>query len=227
MDKKLFYLKAAVLFLIFAACVYFTIHYELWSLLTDRQKVIDFVNSFKALSVLIFMCLQIIQVVIAAIPGEVTGFIGGYLYGVFWGTIYSTIALSIGSMIAFYFARVLGRPFVLLFVNLKYIEKFDYLMSHKGASISALLFLMPGFPKDYLCYILGLSKMRPRMFIIIATFGRLISTGLLSVAGSLIRNEHYKTFILLSAIVLIIMLIFYIYRDPMEKKLRAMIHKEH
>lgn len=225
MGKKLYYLKAALLLLIFTACAYLTIEFKLWSLLTDRQKVIDFVNSFKTLSVVIFICLQIIQVVIAAIPGEVTGFIGGYLYGGFWGTVYSTVGLSLGSIIAFYFARILGRPFVLLFVNPKYLEKFDYLMSHKGASISAFLFLMPGFPKDYLCYILGLSKMTPRMFIIIATFGRVISTSLLSVGGSLIRNEYYKTFILLSVVVLIIMLIFYIYRETIEKKLRSMIHK--
>jgi uncharacterized membrane protein YdjX (TVP38/TMEM64 family) len=226
MNKKILYIKSAFLILIFAACCYFTIHYKLWILLTDREKLLAFVNSFDTLSVEIFIGLQIIQVVIAAIPGEVTGLIGGYLYGAFWGTIYSTIGLSLGSVVAFYFARTLGRPFVLIFVNHKYLEKFDYLMSHKGTSISALLFLVPGFPKDYLCYILGLSKMTPRVFIIIATFGRVISTAMLSVGGDLLRDESYKTFSLLAAVVLLIMLLVYIYRDPIEKKLRHMIHKD-
>lgn len=225
MNKRIVYLKSILLFIIFSLFIFLTIKYKLWLLFTNKDKLIDLVNSYKALSVFIFIFLQIIQVVIAIIPGEVTGFIGGYLFGVILGTIYSTIGLSLGSLLAFYIARVFGRPVVLYFMNRKYLEKFDYLMTHKGTSISAFLFVMPGFPKDYLCYILGLSKMRTRTFVVITTFGRLISTFMLTLGGSFIRNQYYKSFITLAVIVFIIILLFYIYRDPIERKLRDFIHR--
>ncbi len=225
MNKKLIYIKSFILFLIFSLSLYFTLKYKLWLLFTNKDRLIEIVNSHKTLSVFIFIALQIIQVIIAIIPGEVTGFIGGYLFGTISGTIYSTIGLSLGSLLAFFIARVFGRPIAVYFIDKKYLEKFDYLMSHKGVSISALLFVMPGFPKDYLCYILGLSKISTRAFFIISTFGRLISTFMLTLGGSFIRNQYYKSFITLAAIALIIILFFYIYRDNLEKKLREFIHK--
>ncbi|MCX7990481.1 MAG: TVP38/TMEM64 family protein [Proteobacteria bacterium] len=226
MNRKIIYLKAVLLILIFSVSTYLTFKYQLWQFFSDKNQIISFINKYKTLSVFIFIGLQILQVTIAFIPGEVTGFIGGYLFGVILGTFYSTIGLTLGSMVAFSLARFFGRPFVLLFVNRKYLEKFDYLMTHRGTAISAILFLMPGFPKDYLCYILGLSNMRLRVFFIISTFGRLVSTYLLSVAGTLIRNEYYKSFITLAVLVGIIMLIIYIYKDPLEKKIHSLLHKD-
>ncbi|MCX7769654.1 MAG: VTT domain-containing protein [Proteobacteria bacterium] len=224
MQKKIL-IKAILLLSILVFSIFFTIKYNILSIVTDQNKLIAFVNSFKTLSVFIFILLQIIQVIIAFVPGEVTGFIGGYLFGTLLGTIYSTIGLTLGSIIAFYLARVFGRPLVLFFVKQEYLKRFDYLMTHKGTSISAFLFLMPGFPKDYLCYILGLSKMTPRVFIIISTFGRIMSTFLLSIGGSLIRHEHYKTFITLAVVVLIIIGFFYIYREKIENKLKKVLQK--
>jgi len=225
MNKKLVYIKSLLLFALFSLFLFLTIKYKLWLLFTNKDKLIEIVNSYKTLSVFVFIFLQILQVVIAIIPGEVTGFIGGYLFGVTLGTIYSTIGLSLGSVLAFYIARFFGRPVVLYFMNQKYLEKFDYLMTHKGASISAFLFIMPGFPKDYLCYILGLSKMNFRTFFIISTFGRFISTFMLTLGGSFIRNQYYKSFITLAIIAIAIIFVFYIYRDAIETKLKKMLHK--
>ena len=64
------------------------------------------------LSIFAFMLLQVLQVIITPIPGEVTGLIGGYLYGPMLGTVYSTIGLTIGSWIAFILARAYGLPLV-------------------------------------------------------------------------------------------------------------------
>ncbi len=226
MNKTIVYIKAISLLIIFFLSTYLTFKYELWTFFSSKDRILNFINNYKALSVFIFIGLQILQVIIAFIPGEITGFIGGYLFGIVLGTFYSTIGLTLGSVIAFSLARFFGRPFVILFVPQKYIERFDYLMTHRGTTISALLFLMPGFPKDYLCYILGLSKMRMRAFVIISTFGRLVSTYLLSIAGNLIRNQYYKSFISLAIFVLLIMFGFYIYRDAIERFIHKHIHKE-
>ena len=140
----------------------------------------EFLNSLGPLSFVGFIILQAIQVIAAPIPGEVTGFIGGYLYGIVIGIVLSTIGLTIGSWVAFTLSRVLGRPFVEKFIKKKTIERYDYLLHHKGAFLVFLLFLIPGFPKDSLCYILGLGHLTTKEFLIISTVGRFAGTVLLT-----------------------------------------------
>jgi uncharacterized membrane protein YdjX (TVP38/TMEM64 family) len=111
--------------------------------------------------------------VAAPIPGELTGFIGG--------TVYSTIGLIIGSWIAFMLVRFFGEPILEKVVKKEVFEKFDHFMGHKGLFVSFLLFLIPGFPEDYLCYIMGVRLIPTGTFIIISTAGRLLGTIMLSV----------------------------------------------
>jgi uncharacterized membrane protein YdjX (TVP38/TMEM64 family) len=169
---------------------------------------------------LVFISLQILQVVAAPIPGELTGIIGGYLYGSFLGTIYSTIGLTIGSWLAFALARMFGLPLVEKTVKPEIIQKYDYIMEHQGALGSFVLFLIPGFPKDYLCYLMGLTHMRTWTFLVISTTGRLLGTALLSVSGSNARNNQYGALMIVIAVSGVLILIGYVYRENLLKTLK-------
>lgn len=169
---------------------YLFIHFDLYLFFKDRNKLINFIKS-SPYDVIIFILLQIVQVVAAPIPGELSGFIGGYLYGPLWGTIYSTIGLTLGSWLAFMLARFFGEPLLEKVVKKEVFEKFDHFMEHKGLLVFFLLFLIPGFPKDYLCYIMGVSRIPALTFIIISTIGRFFGTMLLSITGNIARNEQY------------------------------------
>ena len=182
-------LRASLLLIIFSAGIYFFFHYNLHTYFTDQEKTLRFINSFGPYSVPMLIGLQIAQVIVAPIPGEVTGFIGGYLYGPLWGTIYSTIGLTIGSWLAFLLARLLGLPFVENAISQDHLKKYDYFMEHQGSLVSFILFVLPGFPKDALCYIMGLSHMKISHFMVISTIGRLLGTIMLSVAGSYSRKH--------------------------------------
>lgn len=167
--------------------------------------------------------LQIVQVVAAPIPGEVTGFLGGYFYGAFWGIILSTIGLTMGSWLAFTLSRLFGKPFVEKMVKKETIERFDYLLRHKKADVLVfLLFLIPGFPKDYLCYILGLGPMNTGIFLIISTAGRFFGTCLLTLGGLFIRNHQYYRFSILLGIAIVVILISMAYRDKIEGILKKL-----
>jgi uncharacterized membrane protein YdjX (TVP38/TMEM64 family) len=183
-------LRFSLLLLVAALATYLFIHFDLFVLFKDRQKIIRFILSYPY-DELIFILLQIVQVVAAPIPGELTGFIGGYLYGPFWGTFYSTIGLTLGSWLAFMLARFFGEPLLEKVVKKEVFEKFDHFMEHQGILVSFLLFLIPGFPKDYLCYIMGVSRMPVLTFLIVSATGRLLGTIMLSVTGSSARGGHY------------------------------------
>jgi uncharacterized membrane protein YdjX (TVP38/TMEM64 family) len=192
---------------------YLFIHYDLYFYFSSQQRAIALINSFHPYDELVFIGFQIVQVVAAPIPGEVTGLIGGYIYGACLGTVYSTIGLTIGSWIAFALARFFGLPLVERVVKPAIIEKYDYFLEHRGLFVSFILFLIPGFPKDYLCYIMGASHMKTWHFLGISTAGRLLGTILLSVSGSCARNNQYTELLFIAGASCLLLVIAYFYRD--------------
>lgn len=194
------------------------------SFFLNKEKITNFLNSLGPLSFIGFIALQAAQVVASPIPGEVTGFIGGYVYGKLLGTVLSIIGLTIGSWAAFSLSRLFGRPFVERFVKKETMERFDYLLHHKGAFLAFLLFLIPGFPKDYLCYILGLGHLTTKEFLIISTVGRLGGTTLLTFGGDYIRHQQYYRFFILLGIVIIFIFLSMVYRDKLERLFKH-LHK--
>lgn len=186
----------------------------------DKEKLLAFLASLGPLSFVGFIMLQAVQVVASPIPGEVTGLLGGFLYGPVLGVLLSTIGLTIGSYIAFSLARRFGTPFVEKFVHPATMDRFDYLLHHKGAFFVFLLFLIPGFPKDYLCYILGLGHLSTTEFLVIGGTGRLFGTILLTLGGNYIRNQQYMRFFILAGVAIVVVLLAMAYRDKLERLFR-------
>ena len=183
----------------------------------DKGRLLAFIDSLGPLGCVGFVSLQVLQVVAAPVPGEVTGFIGGYLYGPVLGVVLSTIGLTIGSLVAFSLSRIFGRPFVDRFVKKETMAKYDFLLHHKGAFLVFLLFLIPGTPKDLLCYILGLGHLTTKEFLIISTVGRFGGTVLLTLGGNYIHQHQYRQFFVLIAVAIIIVFFSMIYKDKLEK----------
>ena len=186
----------------------------------DREKLRVFLNSLGPLSFIGFILLQSLQVVAAPVPGEVTGLIGGYLYGPVLGLVLSTLGLTLGSWLAFFLSKTFGRPFVDRFVSKATLDKYDYLLHHKGAFLVFVLFLIPGFPKDILCYILGLGHLSTKEFLAISTVGRFAGTVLLTVGGSYLRHHQYYRFSVLLGIAVIVVFIVMVNKEKMERLFR-------
>jgi uncharacterized membrane protein YdjX (TVP38/TMEM64 family) len=221
MNKPL--LKFIFLILMVGLGVFLFFYFNLQVYFTDKDSAIRLLNSFGPYAVPILILLQIFQVIIAPIPGEATGFLCGYLYGPVLGTVYSTIGLAIGSWIAFMLARIFGMPFVEKAINKSIIQKYDHFMEHQGIAVSFTLFLIPGFPKDALCYIIGLSRMSTATFLIISSIGRLFGTILLSVFASSVRNDQHTTLFIVAGISGVLFLLSYIYRERLLAMLKAKI----
>ncbi|MBI5782602.1 MAG: TVP38/TMEM64 family protein [Gammaproteobacteria bacterium] len=219
--------KKTILLILLAAVVVAGMAYVLYAtgltdLLTSKNRLLQFIKENPRHAATIFIGLQIVQVVAAPVPGEVTGFVGGILFGPVWGVVYSTIGLTIGSWIAFMLARLLGRPLVERLASAETIQRYDYVMKHKGLLLAFLMFLIPGFPKDFLCYVLGLGHMRQRDFLIVSASGRLLGTVLLTIGGTFFRDAHYGALFTVVGISLAIILLVMIYRDRVERVLRRM-----
>jgi uncharacterized membrane protein YdjX (TVP38/TMEM64 family) len=196
---------------------------NLYDLLHNRHQLKITILSYGPYSPLAYILLQVLQVVVAPVPGGAVEFLGGYLFGGWAGFLFSMIGLVLGSWVAFGLARIFEKYAVEKFVSPKTIRKFDYLMGHEGVIISFLLFLIPGFPKDALCYLLGLTPMHTGIFILISTIGRVPGTLMAVLQGAKAFNHQYISFFILLGISSLALLVFYIYRDEIHhwvKKLR-------
>ncbi len=208
----------AALVLMFLSVVFYQT--GLIKLFFNKKCMANFLLSLGQWSFLGFIGLQIIQVVIAPIPGDVTGLIGGYFYGPWLGILLSTVGLTIGSYVAFILARVFGKPFVKKWVPDKFMERFRFLLTHRGAFIVFLLFFLPGFPKDYLCYILGLGEFTALEFTVIGGVGRLFGTVLLTLGGNYIRLHQYVKFSIVCGVALVAFALALAFRDKLDRSFR-------
>jgi len=192
---------------------------------TDRENVRALLEAAGPLAPLLFIAIQTLQVVFAPIPGEATGFLGGFLFGAPLGMLYSTIGLTLGSILAFLLGRWLEKKFVERWVSREALEKFDFLMEHQGALIAFFLFVLPGFPKDYLCFILGLSPMSFKLFLVMVTVGRLPGTLMLSLQGAKVYEGEWLFTAVLLALCLLLGVIMYYYRETLYQWIRRWEHK--
>ena len=193
---------------------------------SSKDKLSEFLRHLGPYSPAVFVLLQVLQVIAAPFPGELTGVAGGFVYGETFGFLLSTVGLSLGSWVAFELASILGRPFVERFVRAEVLRKFNFLTTRTGTLICFVLFLFPGFPKDYLCYVLGLSRMNLSTFLIVSVIGRLPGTYLLTMQGATIRNEEYHTFLYIAVISLAAVAVAYFYRNQIFDWIRRRDEKQ-
>jgi uncharacterized membrane protein YdjX (TVP38/TMEM64 family) len=187
---------------------------------SSSDKLTKFLQHLGPYSPAVFVLLQVLQVVAAPFPGELTGVAGGFVYGKSLGFLLSTVGLSLGSWVAFELASILGRPFVERFVRREVLQKFNFLTTKTGTLICFVLFLFPGFPKDYLCYLLGLSRMKLTTFLLVSILGRLPGTYLLTMQGATIRDEQYHVFLFLVVASVAVLIVAYLYRNQLFDWLR-------
>ncbi len=207
---------------LFAGLVLLLYETNVFHFFMSRERLKAFIGSLGMWGFAGFILLQAAQVVAAPIPGEATGLLGGYLYGPVLGILLSTVGLTIGSFTAFSLSRAFGKPLTLRLVPAATLERFNYLLHHKGSFLIFLLFLLPGFPKDILCYILGLGPLTAFEFLSIASSGRLLGTALLTLGGSYLRRGQYRQFFVIAGLAVVVVLVAMAYKDKLERLFRKL-----
>ncbi len=213
-------LLAASLFFCFSTHPVIARYRALAQFYSSKRQVGRFIRTFGPYAPLAFIFIQALQVVLAPIPGEATGIIGGYLFGTGLGFLYSTIGLTLGSMAAFGLGRWLGLPLIHRLVSKEVYHRFDFVSHAGGELITLVCFLIPGFPKDYLCFLLGVSPMPFGMFLVICTFGRMPGTWLLSIQGAKVWNAQYTEFVIYLLVAVGAIVLAYIYREAVFQWMR-------
>ena len=153
----------------------------------------SFMQAHQKSSFLIYIGLQIVQIVISVIPGQIVQIAGGYLFGFWIAAILSLIGVGLGSTIAFYIARIFGQNPVRFLAGEKALDQCSKVLdSQTSYRIFFFLYLLPGFPKDILAYVAGLSRMKLRSFLPMATLVRFPAMAASMYIGSLLGAGSYQ-----------------------------------
>jgi uncharacterized membrane protein YdjX (TVP38/TMEM64 family) len=138
----------------------------------DPGAIRAYVLGFEELAPVVFILVQVGQVLIAPIPGQALAVAGGYLFGPWHGAAYSLIGMAIGSTIAFGLSRRYGRPVVSRLVGEQRVARFDGFIHRSGLIGIFLVFLVPGLPDDVICFVAGITTIPIRLLALVALVGR-------------------------------------------------------
>jgi uncharacterized membrane protein YdjX (TVP38/TMEM64 family) len=178
----------------------------------DKSFLKTTVASWGSSAPLIFIAIQALQVIISPIPGEISGPVGGALFGTTLGVVYSTLGLTIGTLICFGLGRFYGEPFVRPWLSERSWKKMKFIVQAEGAILCFILYLIPGFPKDIVSYLFGISPIRFWVFAPVSTLGRLPGTWISSYVGAHVSEHEYITLFLMLALVAAVSVPLYYYR---------------
>ena len=179
--------------------------YLSYKFIADPKEFSGWIRSHGIWGYLVYIGITILQIIVTIIPGGPLELAGGYAFGALLGTILFVIGAFIGSLISFGLVRKFGREFVETQFSKKQIKKLAFLEDEQKLNfVFMILFIIPGCPKDLLCYVAGLTKMKLSAFCVIATLGRLPAVIGTAVGGQAIEAGNYTTAVIAFAATAII-----------------------
>lgn len=211
-EKIFMFFRFVILLLVILLMAYITIQcIPLISKLANEETRMEFKNDIANMGfkgVLTVLGLQILQIVVAVIPGQPMEIVSGMLYGTWGGMLLCLVGIFLGTLMVFLIVRKVGTDFMQLFFSK---EKIDEIKNSKlfknPAKFEMLMFIMfviPLLPKDIFIYIGGISPVRPKRFLAIATLARIPGLFVTVYAGNKLSEGSFLITIILVAVFLIV-----------------------
>lgn len=199
-----------VLFIAICILLVFLIAPNFTEYINDPLKFKEYINDNKFFGVVIFLFVQILQVLVSIIPGEMIEIAAGITFGWFIGLVLCLIGVAIASSLIFCICKKLGKPYIDKLVGKGKLKKFDKLNnSSKRDSIIFLVFLIPGIPKDLLIYAASFFNISLKRFLLLSIPPRIPSIITSTIAGHYILEGNYKPAIYIFIIMFLITLVGY------------------
>ena len=157
---------------------------EFMLLLSDQEAVSASIQSFGVWGPLVLGLAQMVQVLVAFIPGHVFVIAGGYIYGFPAGFALNLFCVVTASQLAYSLARWAGRPVVNRLAPPEQLDKWQAIADKQGFMFFTITFILPVFPTDAMNFVAGLSGLSPRRFLAANILGRVPHSLVLTLIGS-------------------------------------------
>ncbi|MGI6566804.1 MAG: TVP38/TMEM64 family protein [Limnochordia bacterium] len=198
---------------------------QLYQLFSNRTALEAFLEQAGPWAPVGFVMLNILQIIVAPLPGNIIGVAGGYVFGFAFGFLLNLVSMVAGSLLVFKLSKKFGKPLVEKFVGNKTGSFLSKLTTKKGIRGIALVFLLPFVPDDALCFVVGLTPMSTRTFLILIlgfrTPGILVST----LTGAGLINLSPAGWGIVAALALIALYVFWKKGEALEQWILSLIDR--
>lgn len=199
-QKKLIAWAAIAIFLLLSAVVGWFVGRPLVRFASQPEQFRQWVDGHGLMGCAAYVGMVFLQVVVAVIPGEPLEISGGYAFGAVRGSLLCLLGAFLGSVAVFALVRRFGRELVDIFFPREKLEKLKFLQrSPKRDALFWLVFMVPGTPKDLLCYFAGLTDLSWGKWLLLCTVGRLPSVLTSTIGGDALGVKDYQFAVLVFA----------------------------
>ncbi len=171
----------------------------------NPEKFIRLIDSFGIFGFLVMLFIQIAQIIVALIPGEIIEFVAGTLYGWLGGLLFCLCGIAIGQSVIFFAVKILGDSLVKKAAGSKAMTKYKFLRDEKRLkTVIFILYFLPGTPKDLLTYAVPMTKIKFLDFFVISLLARIPSIVTSAYGGDAFADKDYISLAIVYGIILII-----------------------
>lgn len=174
----------------------------------------NYILNTKEKGVLIYILLQLLQVMFLPIPASIICIVGSLIYGPWIGGLYCSIGVLLGSYLSFFIGKIFGYRIVSWIVGKESTDKYSKILRKRGGFFLAIAFLLPMFPDDILCLIAGITKMQYKKFFLITLITRPIGVICMAIFGGgyIIPFSGWGIYAWIAILIVVIAFIIIIYK---------------
>ena len=201
--RKICALITVVVFVVCSFILFWLIGKPMLAVFAQPETFRAWVDAHGLVGRLAMIGMMALQIIVAIVPGEPLEIGAGYAFGAWEGTLLCLIGSVLGSLLVFCFVRRYGVQVVELFFSPEKIQSIGFLRNtRKLHLLMALLFLIPGTPKDLIGYCAGLTGMKCVTYLLITTPARIPSILSSTLGGNALGTQHYPLALVVLSITL-------------------------
>ncbi len=191
-SKRIFALISVITVASLAGLLTWLLWDKLSAVASSPEALRDIIISYGYLSYAVGLSLQVLQVFVALLPGELIELALGYSFGLIGGTVLCLIGITIATVPVFLLTKKLGMRFVTVFFEREQIENLSFIKNEKKLKrLVFLLFFIPGTPKDLLTYFVGLTPLKLSEFLVLTLIARIPSIVTSTAAADFLADGDY------------------------------------
>jgi len=192
---------------------------RVWHLFRHPDELRLLVRSWGAWAPAGIVLLQVVQIVVAPLPGNAMSFAAGYALGLWPTVVWLMAGVMIGATLDFLLIRLLGRSLLKYFLPPDRLAKLDALILRRGTFYIFLLLLVPNPVGDWVYYLAGLTSLPLPVFLGLVFVARLPSNLLECGVGASATHFGWREWAVVGLAAAILSLLYYQHRHRIEAAL--------
>ena len=176
-----------------------------WDYIKEPQLLRDLIGDHYCIGAVLMVLISAVQVIVALLPGEFVEVAAGYCFGGWMGALLCTTGIVLGSCITILLVRKFGSRLVYAFYPKEKIDRLPIINDPpKRDPLTFLLFVIPGTPKDFFTYAIGLTNMSIPRYILLTTVARFPSVILSTLGGDSLGTKEYEKAVIFAVITAVV-----------------------